>query len=257
MTRQTHQSDPRVLDLRTLARDHQCLAALLRPGLAVLDAGCGTGAITVGIADAVAPEGIVAAVDRDESLLALAGRNQVSGIHYVRADAALLPFNASFDVVNAARTLQWIGDPGAAVNALARAAKPGGRVVALDYNHAENSWQPAPPEPFVRFYDAFLAWRAANGWDNRMADHLPVLFRAAGLVDISVSTQHEIAGRGDPATGIWLHVIGSIGPRIIAAGHLTQREHAAAEAVYGDWIRSGLERQELSLHCVLGTRPRD
>ena len=46
MSQQHHQSDPRVLSRRSLEQDHRVLAKLLQPGLAVLDVGCGTGAIT-------------------------------------------------------------------------------------------------------------------------------------------------------------------------------------------------------------------
>ena len=72
MHAQTHRSDPRILDRRTLQRDHRLLAALLRPGMAVLDVGCGTGAITAGIANAVGDSGYVVGVDRDGALLELA-----------------------------------------------------------------------------------------------------------------------------------------------------------------------------------------
>jgi ubiquinone/menaquinone biosynthesis C-methylase UbiE len=71
---QAHRSDPRILGRRTLERHHRALAAILRPGLSVLDVGCGTGAITAGIARAVAPAGRVVGMDRDESLLDIARR---------------------------------------------------------------------------------------------------------------------------------------------------------------------------------------
>ena len=69
MSDQSHQSEPRILSRRTLQADHRRLAAVLRPGMSVLDAGCGTGAITADIARMVGPEGHVLGIDRDESLL--------------------------------------------------------------------------------------------------------------------------------------------------------------------------------------------
>jgi hypothetical protein len=78
-----------------------------------------------------------------------------------------------------------------------RAAKPGGRVVVLDYNHEDNSWDPDPPAAFRRFYRAFLEWRRANQWDNRMADHLPDLFRAAGITGVRVHLDDQSVHCGD------------------------------------------------------------
>ena len=47
-----HPGTDKLLDERSLAADNAALAALLCPGLTVLDVGCGTGAITRGIANA-------------------------------------------------------------------------------------------------------------------------------------------------------------------------------------------------------------
>ena len=149
---QSHRSDPRILGRRTLERDHRCLLRLLRPGLSVLDVGCGTGAITAGIAKAVGPHGHVVGVDRDAVLLDLA-----------RADTARRRTRVwnrrceesgvfgQFDIVTAARTLQWISEPGLAVCGMMQSARPGGMVVILDYDHARNEWEPDPPVEFRKF----------------------------------------------------------------------------------------------------------
>lgn len=258
MSEQTHRSDPRILNRRTLDRDHRTLANLLRPGMTVLDIGCGTGAITVGIAKTVGPNGNVLGIDRDSEQID-AARQAHAGIPNLRfeeADALSMSYEARFDVVNAARTLQWLSRPAEAIARMKRAAKPGGCVVALDYNHDANAWEPEPPPEFRRFYQALLDWREANGWDNSMADHLPDLFGAAGIAEVQVHIEDEIAQRGDPdffdAAGIWGHVVETLGPQIAAAGFLAEDECRKAQEVAGTWVRDTLRMQRLALRAVVG-----
>src|SRR5579884_2857035 len=224
MAAQSHRSDPRILGRRTLARDHRHLVGLLRPGIMVLDVGCGTGSITAGIADAVGPDGQVVGVDRDETLLSIA-REQYCHLRFESGDAASLPYRGTFDIVTAARTLQWIAEPKRAIASMKQAAKGGGMLVILDYNHRATEWIPEPPDDFIQFYDAFLAWREANGWDNEMGDHLPELLRSAGLVSLETHVQDETTVRGDAdfaeRTGIWSEVIENLGERLVNAGYST------------------------------------
>ena len=79
-----------ILDTRSLATAHRRLAALLRPGLSVLDVGCGTGAITRGIAETVGPEGRVVGVDVNASMIdkARAAHRGVPGLSFEVADVA-------------------------------------------------------------------------------------------------------------------------------------------------------------------------
>ena len=255
---QQHQSDTRVLNRRTLQNDHRYLATLLRPGLSVLDVGFGTGAITVGIAAAVGPDGPVVGVDRDEDLLARA-REEHSAIPNLRfeyGDATSLTFRGQFDIATAARTLQWIADPRLAVMRMKAAAKPGGLIVILDYNLAANEWEPKPPAAFRDFYQAFLDWRAASQWDNHMADHLPGLFQGAGLLDIESHIQDEIAERGAPHfeqhAKLWTWVIENVGERIVQAGFLTEAQLQEAHQRYEPWAETELTKQTLRMRTVVG-----
>jgi SAM-dependent methyltransferase len=258
MAAQSHRSDPRILGRRTLRRDHCRLAELLRPGLSVLDVGCGTGAITAGIAEAVGPQGHAFGVDRDEVLLGLARTEHAAlpNLRFERGDATALPFRAQFDIVTAARTLQWIAEPAAAISQMKQAAKPGGLLVVLDYNHAANAWEPDAPREFQRFYGAFLAWRHANGWDNEMADHLPELFRSSGLTDVESRAQDEVVERGEPEfaerTTLWSEVIGNVGGPLAAAGFCTEFELDEARECYYAWAGTTLMRQTLCMRVVTG-----
>ena len=256
MSGQQHQSDPGILDRRTLSRDHPFLAERLAPGLSVLDVGCGTGAITKGIAEAVGPGGTVVGVDRDPAHVERAGVH-CAGLPHLRfevGDATRLAYEAAFDIVTAARALQWIADVGAAIRSMAQAARPGGRLVLLDYNHAHNAWDPAPPAAFAAFYAAFLAWRAANGWDNLVADRLPDLLRDAGLERIHSVDQSVTSVTGEPdfdeRTALWIEVIDNLGPTLVAAGACEASLVDAARHAYDAWRRTDLLRHVLSMRAI-------
>ena len=261
MLAQSHRSDPRILGRRTLQRDHRTLATLLRPGLAVLDVGCGTGAITSGIAEAVASHGYVVGVDRDTELLELARKHygQIPNLRFEFGDATNLSFRSQFDIVTAARTLQWIPEPSLVLTHMRQAAKTFGKVVVLDYNHARNEWEPDPPAEFQRIYKAFLAWRQANRWDNDIADHLPELFRSAELVEIQTHAQDEIVERGDAdffdGSALWSETMRGLSTHLTREGYCTATELSQGLEGYEAWVKTELVRQTLSMRTVTGRVP--
>ncbi len=132
------------------------------------------------------------------------------------------------------------------------AAKPSGLIVALDYDHPNSMWIPPPPRSFQRFYQAFLDWRTANGWDNGIAAHLGDLFREAGLIDVEIHDSDQI--KAVAAEDIWLHVVQTIGPKIRAAGFAFDLN---AEADYADWLTAEFEMQVLSMKTAIGRVSRE
>ena len=127
MSQQSHHSDPRILNRRTLQRDHAYLARVLRTGMDILDVGCGTGAITADVAKAVGSAGVVFGIDRDAANVAIAAQQygEVGNLRFESADI-LTPgdgFSDRFDIVTAARTIQWIGEPQRAIVQMKKAAK--------------------------------------------------------------------------------------------------------------------------------------
>lgn len=261
MHAQSHRSDPRILGRRTLQRDHRYLVELLRPGISVLDVGCGTGAITAGMAKAVGPLGYVVGVDRDEGLLDLARKEHgtVPNLRFEYGDATGLNYRMQFDIVTAARTLQWIADPKPALSKMKEAARPTGMLVVLDYNHASSEWKPDPPREFSQFYSAFLAWRQANEWDNEIADHLPELFRAVGLIDVESFVQDEVVERGEPEfaerAALWSEVIENIGEQLAKAGFCLESDLQVARQCYDSWAKTELVMQRLAMRTVTGIVP--
>jgi ubiquinone/menaquinone biosynthesis C-methylase UbiE len=251
----------RILNARSLRTAHRRLAALLRPGLKVLDVGCGTGAITRDVAAAVAPRGEVLGVDANAALIDEARRmhGDVPGLSFEVYDVYTLPFRAAFDLVSAARVLQWLARPLDALEALVAATKPGGHVVILDYNHEKVVWHPSPPPSMRAFYEAFLRWRAEARMDNAVADHLAALCAQVGLVDVIATPQHELSERTDPdfqtRLGLWAEVAATRGHQMVSDGVITEPQRATAEADYRAWLRDDAAAQSLYLIAVEGTRP--
>ena len=260
MSAQAHTSDTRILDRRTLARDHRRLAATLRPGMAVLDVGAGTGAITADIARAVGPSGSALGIDRDESMIRLARERHgdVANLAFEQRDVLELGDEARFDVVTAARALQWIERPALALERMYAATRPGGQVVVLEYTHADLVWEPEPPGAVRRFYDAFLAWRDANGWDNRIGDHLAGMLAAAGFHDVVESVEDEVAVREQPgfddALALWRQVMESMGPTIVAAGFLARTDLELALGAHRAWSERDARVQRMVLRAADGRR---
>ena len=97
---------------------------------AVLDAGCGTGAIAFALAPHVTE---VVGVDTREDYLE-AGREAAPGnVRFQKADVMSLPFGyAEFDLVCCHRVLHHVRRPELAVSELARVARPGARVFIAD-----------------------------------------------------------------------------------------------------------------------------
>jgi SAM-dependent methyltransferase len=209
----------------------------------------------------VAPDGLAVGLDIHAGLLALAQRahGSVPGLAFTLGDAYNLPCRDIFDVVTAARVLQWLAHPLAALRAMRAAAKPGGCVVTLEYNHEKIVWEPAPPLSMQHFYRAFLHWRAEAGMDNTLADRLADLYAQCGFVDIVATPQHEVSTKNDPdfltRLGLWAEVAASRGHQMVADGILTETQRARAEAEYRAWVRNSAVAQTMYLMAVEGRRP--
>ena len=132
------------------------LIPYLRPGLRVLDFGCGPGTISVGLAKAIDP-GELHGVDMEESQVELARtvakmNGQENAAFHV-SDVVEMPFpDGFFDIAHCHNVLMHIPDTGAVLAEVKRVLKPGGllacreMICASSFTHPdfgvlENSWQ--------------------------------------------------------------------------------------------------------------------
>ena len=101
----------------------------LRPGLAALDVGCGTGALTARLVEALGDRQVSAADPSSALLTAL--RTRFPDVDAREAPAERLPFaDASFDRVVASLVVHFMKDPAAGLTEMRRVARPGGLVAA-------------------------------------------------------------------------------------------------------------------------------
>lgn len=107
------------------------------PGESVLDAGCGSGRLTLELARRV-PGGRVVAVDRSRAMLDEAHKTlravQVP-VHFVLADLTALPLLESVDAAFSTATFHWVLDHARLFAGLRAVLRPGGRLVAQCGGH--------------------------------------------------------------------------------------------------------------------------
>jgi SAM-dependent methyltransferase len=101
----------------------------LRPGMRVLDAGCGTGEALAWLLGEVAPDGSVVGVDLSAAHVAAARRGRSPAIQVLQADLLELPLAVgSFDVIWCVNVINHLHDPRLGVQRLATLLVPDGRL---------------------------------------------------------------------------------------------------------------------------------
>ncbi len=112
----------------------------VRPGHTVLDLACGTGDLTLKMSPQAGPDGLVIASDINASMLQngrdrLIDKGITNNVQFVQADAEKLPFpDNSVDRITIAFGLRNVTDQNAALSAMYRCLRPGGRLVILEFS---------------------------------------------------------------------------------------------------------------------------
>jgi ubiquinone/menaquinone biosynthesis C-methylase UbiE len=185
-----HESVLRSHTSRNVANSAGYLAGELRPGLDLLDVGCGPGTLTVDFARLLSP-GRVVGMDRSEEVLATARRHAVEEgveVTFESGDVYALGYDdASFDVVHAHQVLQHLGNPVAALNEMRRVTRPGGIVAVRDGDYSCLSWAPLDPR-LDRWLELYRTVARKNGGEPDAARFLKRWALEAGFSEVRVSS---------------------------------------------------------------------
>lgn len=175
---------------RTAENSAAHLLPALRPGLDLLDVGCGPGTVTVDLAARVAPGrvlGLDLSADPLDEARAAADRAGVEVTFAVGDVYALDLPDASFDVVHAHQVLQHLTDPVAALRELARVCRPGGLVAVRDVDYAATTWFPAD-DGLDRWLALYRRVARRNDAEPDAGRRLLSWAHAAGLRDVTATT---------------------------------------------------------------------
>jgi SAM-dependent methyltransferase len=185
---------------RTATRMADYLLPHLRPGMRLLDVGCGPGSITLGLAELVAP-GEVVGVDIEQAQLddaqVRAAEAGLTNIRFVPGTAYALPFpDASFDAVFASALLQHLGEPVRALREFRRVLRPGGVAGINDPDWTDRVHTPSTPL-LERMVELRVQLYEANGGSPGYASHQRRLLLEAGFAR---AESYPVAnGGGTPA----------------------------------------------------------
>jgi SAM-dependent methyltransferase len=166
----------------------------LKSGMTLLDCGCATGSITVGLAKHVEP-GQVIGIDISEIEIERAHRRAsaagLANIRFVVGDIYQIDFpDNSFDAIFSHNVLEHIGEPDRALREIHRVLKPGGIIGIRDVDWG--GCLQAPDNDLIEKSLAIIEadWEGVNG-HPRLGRYLGGKLNEAGFINITTSASYE------------------------------------------------------------------
>jgi SAM-dependent methyltransferase len=226
---------------RTAASEAAFFLPHLRPGMALLDVGCGPGTITLGLAELVAP-GAVVGIDLQATEAAkartLAAERRARNVRVAVANGYQLPFPAaSFDAVFASGVLMHLREPARALAEMRRVLRPRGIIGVRDLD-----WGIAiltPTTPLLEESRALrMRVRQHNGSDPFLGRQHRRLLLEAGFARTEASVAVESAGSLEETRhrAAWFRdQIRALGRTAVAEGWVTHTTVDAMAAEIEAW----------------------
>jgi len=184
-----------------------------KPGERILDVGCGTGQLTADIAKAGAD---VIGLDVSPQMIK-AARQNYPDLRFEVADIAATSYDSKFDAVFSNAALHWVKNQEGAIKAIARALKPGGRLVFEmggrgNIRHIWTSTMQALAEMGVEDPEELSPWFYPS-----IGEYAPMLESRGLLVTFAVLFDRPtpLAG-GEQGLRNWLEMFGTFASHVLS-----------------------------------------
>ncbi len=207
----------------------------LKPGERVLDVACGTGLVSLRVAEMVGPRGAVVGTDISGAMVEAARRcaagRGLDNASFERGDAEQLPFaDATFDAAVCGLGLMYVPDPVKALCEMRRLVRPGGRAAAAVWGARRNcGWAEIFPITDKRVASEVCPMFFQLGTQDMLAHG----FAAAGFTDIRsqrLRTSLRYATADDALGAVFRG-----GPVALAYGRF---DDATKRAVHAEYLNS-------------------
>ncbi|HRJ41353.1 MAG TPA: methyltransferase domain-containing protein [Caldilineaceae bacterium] len=172
----------------------------LQPGMALLDCGCGSGSITVGLAEAVTP-GYITGVDISEIEIERAQERAagagVTNVRFATGTLYALDYpDETFDAIFSHNVLEHLREPDRALQEMRRVLKPGGVIGIRDIDLGGHLIAPDDPS-LHRWLEIYEADWASLGGHPRIGRQLRGLLHKAGFSDVQATASYEVYADGE------------------------------------------------------------
>ena len=180
-----------LFNLRTVNRDASLVVPHLRPGLRLVDFGCGAGSLTCGFAEMVAPAEVMG-FDISEDAIgrarAMAEQSGLSNVRFSVANINDLDLPAkSFDVAHFIGVLAYLKEPERVLQLAFHSLKSGGLLAAREAQKA-GDWFGGPyAESIALYFSVVIESHKARGGDPFLGRRLPSLARETGFVRLEAT----------------------------------------------------------------------
>jgi ubiquinone/menaquinone biosynthesis C-methylase UbiE len=200
----------------------------LRPGMRVLDLGCGAGDVSMLAAELVGPSGVVIGVDRNPEVLSVARERsreaKLKQVEFKETSVELLSDLIPFDAVVGRYVLLHQADPVAFLRAAAAQVRPGGIIALHEIGYFEEMIESCRESPLLRRVEKWILQAFQSGVPHYdVGRRIVEQFSLAQLPQPKMFCELLVGGGSDSTISDWLvETLETVLPQLIKARTVTE-----------------------------------